>query len=243
MKRMLQRSILLILFILFSPVTAAVCPSCHNEWEILEVIKEMLPSNPVIIQGGYFPDATQKMCYFWGAGRVFIFEANPNHFQKLKAEPHLNWLNVKIYPYALDETARRSPFYISDTLFNPWVGSLLPATSQWKWYYNDATTVMVDCVNLQEWADSMGVPAADFIWLNIGGAELRVLKSSPRLVQNAKVILLETYDQKFREGAGQTEEVKRFLAGHDFVMIHQWKILNYQGYSLFMKRGLTEVTR
>lgn len=240
----MKRTILFILMIFTAPVTlTAVCPSCHNEWEILEVIGEMIPKNSVIIQGGYYPDATQKMCYLWGAGRVFIFEANPKHFKKLKSEPHLNWLNAKVFPYALSDTSGKAPFYISDTLLNPWVGSLLPAKSEWKWYYNDATTVMVDCVNLEEWADAYGILAADFIWLNIGGSELKVLKSSPRLVQNAKVILLETYDKKFREGIGLTEDVKAFLTGYDFQLIHQWKIPNYQGYSLFMKRGLTEVTR
>lgn len=240
----MKHCILFMLMLFATPVFAkGVCPSCHNEWEILEVVGEMLPKNPVVIQGGYYPDATQRMCYLWGAGKIFIFEANPKHFSKLKAEPHLNWLNAKIFPLALSEVTGKAPFYISNTKMNPWVGSLLPATSEWKWYYNDASSVVVDCINLQEWADGYGVLAADFIWLNIGGSELKVLKSSPRLVQNAKVILVETYDQKFREGSGQTEEVKRFLAGHDFVMIYQWKIPHYQGYSLFMKRGLMEVTR
>lgn len=239
----MKHFILLMLMIFSSPAFGkGVCPSCHNEWEILEVISEMIPKDSVIIQGGYYPDATQKMCYLWGAGEVYIFEANPKHFNMLKAEPHLNWLNAKIYPYALNDIEGKAPFYISDTLLDPWVGSLLPAAEEWKWYYNDASMITVDCVNLQEWADRKGI-VADFIWLNIGGAELRVLKSSPRLVQNAKVILIETYDQKFREEIGLTEEVKRYLASHDFVMVHQWKIPRYQGYSLFMKRGLTEITR
>jgi len=221
----------------------AVCPSCHNEWDILEVIAEILPKNPLIIQGGYYENATSKMSYLWPNGRIYIFEANPKHFEMLKEDRHLPYLNAEIFPYALDEAAGLLPFYISTNGTNPWMGSLLPAASQWNWYYTDDTQITVECKNLQEWAHAKNVQAVDFIWLNIGGAELRVLKSMPELIETVKVVLVETHDREFRQGMGLFDEVRSFLEQYDVKLIHQWMIPNYQGYSLFMKQGLVEVTR
>jgi FkbM family methyltransferase len=209
---------------------------------MLEVVAGLLPKNPVVIQAGYYPDSLQKMFHLWPAGRFHIFEPNPEHFQQLKKMQHY-YPNAEIFPLALAEMSGLAPFYVGTSLTNSRIGSLLPSKEEWKWHYTDTWKIMVECRNLQEWARAQGIQTVDFIWLDMGGMELAVLKTIPHLIEHAKVVLLETYEKEFRCGMGLFEDVVHFLDQRGLELIHQWKVPGYQGYSLFMKQGLAEVIK
>ncbi|MES2344609.1 MAG: FkbM family methyltransferase [Chlamydiota bacterium] len=231
-----------VLSLFFQLDALQVRPRTQNEWGILDVVAEILPKNPTVIQAGYYADATQKMGHLWPRGKLYIFEPNPKHFQQFK-EKHRYHPNVEIFPVALSKETGYAPFYIGPSVMNARIGSLLPATDEWKWYYSDAQKIIVECKNLQDWADAQGVDFVDFFWLDIGGMELDVLKSIPKLIKNISMMLVETHEKEFRQGIGLFKDVVSFLDEHDIELIHQWKTPGFQGYSLFMKRGFAEVVK
>jgi len=76
----------------------------------------------------------------------------------------------------------------------------------------------------------------DFLWLNIGGAEGRVLQSIPHLIKTVQVIFIETYFQEFRQEIRLYKDVQQYLTQQGFEEIQHWKIQNFQGYALFARR-------
>ncbi len=214
----------------------------YNEWNILQLVEQLIPRNPIIVQaGGHQGDQMLQMVDRWPIGRIYSFEPNPQFFSILKNRASY-CPQVTVFPLALDAQTRSAPFYVSASKINPRMGSLLKSTPQWEWYYCDSSAIDVNCINLEEWAQNH-VRSIDFLWLDIGGVELRVLQSLSYLFSTLRVILLETYFQEFREGTGTYTEIKNFLIQHDFEEIQHWHVPHFQGYAVFAKRGLAEIAK
>jgi len=209
----------------------------YNEWNIVQLAANFLPPDPIVVlAGAHQGDVMVQMAHQWPQGHIYAFEPNPVFHSALKQ--HKQWFSyVDFFSSALDSTTKKAPFFTSSNPKNPRIGSLLVANSNWKWHYNDATTFTVQCKNLQEWASEKRVTRIDFLWLNIGGSELRVLQSIPELIHSVQVIFVETHFEEFRQGIGLYKDLLPFLATYGFEEIIHWHIPNYQGYALFAKQN------
>ena len=75
----------------------------------------------------------------------------------------------------------------------------------------------------------------DFLVMDIQGAELRVLRGSPHILNNVKMICTEINAEELYHGAGLFKDLKDFLELHDFICVSH--VINKEkwGDALFIK--------
>jgi FkbM family methyltransferase len=191
---------------------------------LLPLIKPYLPDTPVILEAGAFDGKdTLTLSSFWPAGSVHAFEPVPAIFDKLAANV-ADVPNVQCYQVALSDHTGVAPFHVSEHPKRPGMpfqaGSLLepyerltlsPAT------YPDI--IQVPTITIDEWAAQNGIARIDFMWLDMQGHELPVLKAAPRILATTRVVLTEVEFVEAYKGQALYPDVKTWLEGQGFVMI------------------------
>lgn len=76
------------------------------------------------------------------------------------------------------------------------------------------------------------------MWLDLEGAELLILNSSPKILASVKCIYTETNFQYFRHGTVQYADLKKFLEQEGFELIAHWYHKDWQGDALFVRKPL-----
>lgn len=208
--------------------------------EELEVIARFLPEDPVIFEaGGHYGSDTIRFCNRWPQAQIYTFEPNPHAFE-LFLENTQNFPRVHGFNLAVNNYNGHALLHVcyGSTGDNPvfeGASSLLEASDYMKIHYQ-GPKVLVPCVVLDEWCKQNGVDHIDFMWLDLEGLELPVLKSSPHILATVKVIFTETNFQEFRVGMTQYNELKAFLERNRFKLIAHWYANNYQGNAIFIKK-------
>lgn len=206
----------------------------------LDLIKAFIPKDPVIFEaGGHYGVDTARFSNKWPDAHIISFEPNPNAFEKLLA---LSIEQVNIFPYQLAVANFNGAGILhvcygtsgNDPIFEG-ASSLLPASEGMKIHYQ-GPKVMVDCVILDDWCKVNGVSKIDFMWLDLEGMELQVLKSSPDILKTVSVIYTETNFQEFRIGMTQYAALRSFLEKSGFHLLSHWYQENLQGNAIFVKR-------
>ena len=87
-----------------------------------------------------------------------------------------------------------------------------------------------------DWCEANNMDHFDFMWLDLEGLELPVLKASPNVVKNVKVIYTDFLE--FRKGMTQFSELRSFLESSGFKMISHWYYQGFQGDAIFVKEEL-----
>lgn len=100
-----------------------------------------------------------------------------------------------------------------------------------------AIKVEVPCVVLDDWCALNGIPYFDFLWLDLEGLELTVLKSSPNTLKKAKVIYTETNFGEYNIGMTLYPELRSFLEKAGFTMLSHWYEEGWQGNAIFVKNS------
>ena len=95
--------------------------------------------------------------------------------------------------------------------------------------------IVVNCVVLDDWCSENGINKIDFMWLDLEGAELQMLKSSPKILETVSLIYVETNFQEFRIGMTQYSSLKEFLEASGFHLLSHWYRENLQGDAIFIR--------
>ncbi|MBX7066645.1 MAG: FkbM family methyltransferase [Parachlamydiales bacterium] len=206
----------------------------------LEVVAKFLPENPFIFEaGGHYGEDTLRFAKRWPKGKVFTFEPNPHSFELLQ-EATRGIENISVFNLAVNNFNGAATLYINygETGDNPIFegSSSLLEPSDWQAQYYKGPTAVVPCVVLQDWCEDNGIDHIDFMWLDLEGLELQVLKSSPEILDTVKVIYTETNFQDFRKEMTQYHELKKFLEATGFKMIAHWYAERYQGNAIFVRK-------
>lgn len=134
------------------------------------------------------------------AKRVYAFEPEPRNFQILKKNVELNNLsNVKLYNLAVAETNGNGILHLCEN--NRGMHRIYP--SNWcKEGTTDIQTVRIDDI-IQE---------ADFIKMDIEGAELGALKGMTKLLQTCNITLsMEFYPPSIEEYGAKSKDLYDFI--------------------------------
>ncbi len=214
----------------------------YNEWRIFQLLQQIVPLDPVIVYGGgYDGEDVVTLASMWRECKIYAFE--PNHaFFKILEKKTSKLANVKATSFALSSQKGRADFFLSSNEANKRIGSLLESNQRWKWYYDDSTKISVQCINLQEYIQTQKTKI-DLLWLDIGGSELSILQSIPKLLPDIQVIVLETHLTEFRQGMGLYPDVKKLLNSCDFEEIYHWHTKEFHGLAVFAKKGSVEVIK
>lgn len=192
--------------------------------QALDYIKKYLPANPIIVEAGAFDGKeTIKMAACWPQSTIHAFEPVPYIYEKLKANTaHL--ANVHCYPLALSDTTGTSTLYISEKPKHPGIPSqanslLKPDKRLELSSLIFPTTMEVPTVTLDTWANNYAIDHIDFAWLDLQGYELNVLKASPKIVSQLKVLYVEVeFIQAYQDQYLMTD-VKTWLETEGFEMV------------------------
>lgn len=208
----------------------------------VDLIAKFLPDNPVVFEaGGHYGCDTVKFAKKWPQGTIISFEPNPHAFSKL-LETTKNLDNVYAHNFAVNNYNGIAILNVchgsfGDNLIYEGASSLLEA-SEWMEIHYQGPKLEVSCVVLDDWCQANGIDHLDFMWLDLEGLELQVLKSSPKILTKVKVIYAETNFLKFRKGMTQFKDLKNFLERAGFQMLSHWYAEGFQGDAIFIKKEL-----
>ncbi len=191
---------------------------------VLEFVQPYLPINPVIVEAGAFKGAgTVKLAEKWPKGTVHAFEPVPQIFRELQNYSGL-YYNVKRYACALSDSCGMAEFHVSEKPTRPGEpsqgGSLLKPKERLKWSNLEyKKTMQVPTMTLDYWAEKYKIEEIDFLWLDMQGCELNVMKAAPNMLAKVKVIYTEVEFVEAYEGQYQYGDVRSWLESQGFTMI------------------------
>ncbi len=208
----------------------------------LAIIDSYLPEAPTVFEAGaYQGNDSVKMANMWPKGKILSFEPNPSAFN-LYQEKAKNYSNMFGYNLAVNNYNGIATFYLcwgtdgKDPIFEGASSLLTPSAAMSKHYMGPK--IEVPCVILDHWCRDNKVKNIDFMWLDLEGFEIQLLKSSPEILKTVKVIYTETNFFQFRQGTTTYSVLKKFLNKQGFNMIAHWYSEGLQGDAIFVRKEL-----
>jgi len=208
--------------------------------ERLEIIAKFLPEDPIIFEaGGHYGIDTIRFAKRWPKSQIITFEPNPHAFEIFSLATQ-GLSQVHGHNLAVNNYNGEATLYVcygstgNDPRFEG-ASSLLKASEYMEKNYQ-GPKVKVPCVVLDDWCKKNQIDQIDFMWLDLEGLELQVLKSSPTILDTVNVIYTETNFQPFRVGMTQYKDLKEFLEQKRFKLVSHWYAENFQGNAIFVKK-------
>ena len=180
-------------------------------------MKLLLPEAPVVVDAGaHVGSDTIAMSRLWPRGTIHAFEPVPALFQKLTANT-AGLPNVHRYPLALGPGVGTAEMFVSGGGSDA-SSSLLPPKEhlQINPHVSFGERITVQTSTLDAWARENGAPNLDFLWLDMQGAELAMLKAAPRSLSSVRLIHLEVSRVEVYEGNPLYPEVRAWLEAQGF---------------------------
>jgi len=207
----------------------------------LNWIVQFLPYNPVIIEAGaYCGDQTVYAAKVWPSSQLIVaFEPNPLGFAELQRKVDTDKLSqVKTYNLALHSYNGIAHLHLcrgqnGNDRSKEHESSLLPPSSQCQ-----GPQIEVPCVILDDWCQQNRVDHIDILRLELEGLELEVLRSSPRILKNTKIIIIPSFFHVYREGMVNYFELKAFLTEAHFVPLAHWYERGERGLAVYVSQEL-----
>jgi 2-O-methyltransferase len=211
----------------------------REEYQVLQLVKARFNKLDAILEaGGHNGKDTIRISETWPGATVHVFEPEPSLFEQL-AKNTAALKNVNIYPVALSDKPGNVVFHISSGKSDGSSSILKPKehlTAHPDVFFNEEITVTAE--NLDSWMTENNIVKIDFMWLDMQGFEMQMLKGAPEALKKVSAIytevsLIETY-----EGVPLYPEFRAFLAGHGFVVYQEYLTWKDMGNVLFIRKDL-----
>jgi FkbM family methyltransferase len=181
------------------------------------LLVKLLPENPVIIDCGAHVGADSvELARIFPKGVVHSFEPVPEIFGYLKNSAR-KYSNIVCYQLALSNQDGTAKMHVSSGSSNA-SSSLLKPTGHIENHpdvYFD-NTIDAQTLTLDSWAVKNNVSRVDFLWLDMQGFELHMLKASNVILPKVKAIYTEVSVKETYENAVLYSEFKEWLTGQGF---------------------------
>lgn len=209
----------------------------REEYQILGLIKTKLGNLNVILEaGGHNGKDTLRMRGLWPDADIHVFEPEPELYTQLKtaASP---FPKIHTYQLALSNQSGNVTFHKSSGRSDA-SGSLLKPKDHLlahpDVFFDEQFEVTA--IKLDEWAAQNNVKAIDFMWLDMQGHELNMLKGSPGILAKTtavytEVSLIETY-----EGVSLYPEYRKFMEQNGFEVFIEYLTWKDMGNVLFLRK-------
>ena len=198
--------------------------------EVFQIAARFLSRDPLIVEAGAFNGSdTIRLAKQWPHGKLHSFEPVPELFKKLK-QAIASYPNVICYNMALSNQTGMAIFHLSEKLskpgFSSQAGSLLAPKERLKHSTMQfPRTITVPTITLDDWAKQYEISHIDFLWLDMQGPELSVMKTSKEVMKTVKLIYCEVAYQERYVGQPQVDEVTDWLESQGFELVGQ----DYEG--------------
>ncbi len=195
-------------------------------------IKKFLHGKPVIIDAGaHIGSDSIEMCRFFDNPQIHAFEPVPSIFNSLKHNVR-KYKNIKTYQVALSNTTGQQELNISSGGSDASSSLLKPQAhlvDHPEVFFNDI--INVETITLDEWAKNNHISKVDFLWLDMQGFELEVLKASQIIFPTISVVHMEVSTKNTYEKAPTYPEIRIWMESKGFKVVkeaipHGWDMGN-----------------
>jgi FkbM family methyltransferase len=198
-----------------------------------------LPSHPVILEAGVYDGRdTEEFAKILPQANIYGFECLPYYYEvatkRLEAYP-----NVSLYPIALSDKSEVLDFYVStrqgemtasSSILKPRLHTKVHPEVKFE------SRIKVQAVSVDDWADKCQIGKIDFMWLDLQGAELRVLKGANKSLVEVKAIFTEVSLIETYEAVPLYRDLKSFLLTKGFEVEREYLPYDDMGNVFFVKR-------
>lgn len=202
------------------------------------VIGSYLPPNPIILEAGaHVGDDTIAMLDLWKDATLYAFEPIPDLYAKLESRVG-HYSRAHTYQLGLSDKSGKSKIYVSSGASDASSSILKPKKHL---EINPAVkfnkTITIETVTVSDWIKESAINRIDFMWLDLQGMELSVLKHVGPVLDTVKVILAEVSLIETYENVPQVDELKKFMKKRGFTAKLEETPYPDMGDILFVKRG------
>ena len=195
-----------------------------TKYHALEIVKDYLPTNPVILEAGaYTGQDSLYMARLWSDATFHLFEPVPELLTQLKKNTH-QIQHKQYWPLALSTHTGTTTFHIAEKKEHPGVptqaGSLLKPKE--RLHHSPMVyprTISVSTTTLDHWATQNNIDQVDFLWLDVQGHELAILKHAISVLKKARALFVELHFIEAYEEQPLAQEVIDWLSSLGFMMI------------------------
>lgn len=203
-----------------------------------DFMKNYLPEDPIIVEAGaHIGIDTIEFSKVWPKGKIHAFEPIPVLYTKLVNNIN-HCQNVYTYRLALSNKEGVSKIFVSSGKSDA-SSSLLKPKEHLNVHpdVNFNNSINVNTTTLEKWAASQNIDRIDFLWLDLQGNELNVLKAATNILKTTKIIytevsLIETY-----ENVPLYKELKDWLQSQGFIVKREELPWRDMGNVLFIKNS------
>lgn len=201
-------------------------------------LKKILPANPTIIDcGAHIGADSIELARIFPDSKVYAFEPVPEVYHSLQHNVR-KYKNIFTYQLALSNRNGTSKMYISSgdsdasSSLNKPVDHL--ADHPGVEFNNE---LEVKTRSLDQWAKENNIQSIDFLWLDMQGHELEMLKASVIILPRVKVIHTEVSVRESYAGVTTYQAYKEWLIAAGFVLYKEAVPANYDmGNALFVRK-------
>lgn len=235
----MQRFVTLLFFSVFTIFSQAYITFEHPR-EVLALVKEYLPENPIIVEAGaYNGDDSKSMANFWPQATIYSFEPIPELYSKLQHQV-AGIRQIQTFQVAIGDFVGTANMFVSEYEHAPDVATQSSSLLEPKEHllYSPVTfprTIDVAVQTFDSWAQENNVDHIDFMWLDMQGYELNALKACPNMLATVTAILTEVEFVEAYKGQYMFEDVKTWLEGQGFTMIALNTSCYWFGDALFVR--------
>jgi FkbM family methyltransferase len=202
-----------------------------------EIIYKHLPPNPIIIDcGAHIGSDSVEFAKLKGS-KVFSFEPVPDIFERLK-ESTSKFENIDCFNIALGWFDGRTEMFVSSGTSDGSSSLLKP-----KKHLKHHPTVLferrinVECKSLDSWAGENGISKVDMLWLDMQGAEQKMLMASKSIIDSVKIIHTEVSKDETYEGVKSYKMFRKYLEKLGFkIEVEAIPTGHYGGNVLFIRK-------
>lgn len=215
---------------------------------LYKILAELLPSDGIFLEAGAFNGKdTLVLAQHFPHATIHAFEPLPEIYAELKKNTQAT-PSIKTYPVALSDKEGMATFYVADHPKRPGkicqAGTLL--TPQERLSHSPITyphTTQVPTITIDEWAKKYDISNIDFMWLDLQGHELAVLRASPNILKTVIALYVELNFIQAYEGQPSAQELHEWVISQGFSLIgtdYKERPTHFFGNHLYIKNFLTE---
>ena len=163
--------------------------------------------------------------------RIYAFEASKANCDRCTktymSQPYSVRSRIGLSNIALTDATGPMKFWAVDEAVamaakdkvNWGMGSMLKLTDpdMWPWEHNAQVEIEVQGYRLDDYCVAAKIETVDAIWMDVQGAELKVLQGAGKVLENIQAIMTEAGVEAYYEGHMLKPELDQFLASQGFV--------------------------
>ena len=198
----------------------------HHTWLDPKICHQLvaahLPKDPIILEAGAF-DGTDTLILrnLWPTSTIHAFEPHPTIYSKLAKKLALI-KQISTYELGLDKRNGTASFYESTVGGIPYQsGSLIEPDEHLKYapHVKFKNKIDIKVMTIDSWAKKYNLNHIDFMWLDLQGSELDVMKAAPNIMATVKAIMLEVEFVEAYKNQPLYLEIRHWLEEQGFELI------------------------